>query len=466
MVAATLSPARRAGTDAVHAATVPSACTNADVACHNRQDPYWGQLWAPGSQALWFTASMARRRSEENINIVNKRLIPDEVEALRVLTSPRGRAERLGAWGVIDSWRTASAEQVAAFTGSSLFLDPNYSGLASSFAAGLIDLGTFSHPMSRFGMNRNTVYRPANSDAFEKIIAPTLTWPEWASVTGGQQWSSGGQYDRHNILATELALRAAEYLPVGAVMGEKFATVDLLCGTGLGKTVKNPDNRRADGVIVRDDGLRIAYELTASASKGFENKIRRWAQLITERPLETSGLTVLFIAAPHPDRSRHNSADPRHEIYRRMSQILREFPGTGPDSPAARIGIAHWEEYFPGSHQLSEQFFSMTADFALGAGTGTDRWVQKNLLGDYGFTPWETFDATAVIDNSPLLAATPHWMRTGSHTHLIGSPMGRANTGVPHPAPTRPELATGRPLGAAVGNGGRAKLPPRLRVEG
>jgi len=320
--------------------------------------------------------------------------------------------------------------------------------------------------MSRFGMNRNTVYRPANSDAFEKIITPTLTWPEWASVTGGQPWSSGGQYDRHNILSTELALRAAEYLPIGAVLGEKFSTVDLLCGTGLGKKVKNPDNRRADGVIVRADGLRIAYELTASASKGFENKIRRWAQLITERPLETSGLTVLFIAAPHPDRSRHSSADPRHEIYRRMSQILREFPGTGPDSPAARIGIAHWEEYFPAKHQLSEQFFSLTADFALGAGTGKDRWVQKNLLGDYAFTPWETFDATAVIDNAPLLSATPHWLRTGSHTHLIGSPMGRANTGVPHPAPVRPELVKGRPLGAAVGNGGRAKLPPRLRVEG
>lgn len=330
MVAASLSPARRPGTGTIHASAVRSACTNADVAAHNRHDPYWGQLWAPGSQALWFTNAMARRRSEGHARTVNKKLLPDDDEALRVLTSNRGRAERLAAWGVLDSWRTASAEQIGAFTGSSLFLDPTYSTLASSFALGLTDLGTFSHPMSRLGMDRNTVYRPANSDVFEKIITPTLTWPEWASVTGGQPWSSGGQYDRHNILATELALRAAEYLPVGAVLGEKFSTVELLAGTGLGKTVKNPDKRRADGVIVRGDGMRVAYELTASASKGFENKIRRWAQIISERPLETSGLTVLFIAAPHPDRSRHSSADPRHEIYRRMSQILREFPGTGP----------------------------------------------------------------------------------------------------------------------------------------
>jgi len=48
----------------------------------------------------------------------------------------------------LDSWRTASAEQIAAFTGSSLFLDPTYSTLASSFALGLTDIGTFSHPIS------------------------------------------------------------------------------------------------------------------------------------------------------------------------------------------------------------------------------------------------------------------------------------------------------------------------------
>jgi hypothetical protein len=451
-------------TSTAHASSVPSACTTAEVACHNRQDPYWGQLWAPGSQAFWFTQAMARRRSE-TVGAVNKKLLPDENTALRQLTSPRGRAERLAAWAVLDSWRTATAEQVAAFTGSTLFLDPAYSTLSASFALGLLDLGTYSHPLSRFGLARNSVYRPANSDVFDKLITPALTWPEWASVTGGMPWSSGGQYDRHNVLAAELALRAAEFLQLGAVMGEKFATVDLLAGTGLRKTVKNPDNRRADGVLIRPDGMRIAYELTASASTGFENKIRRWAQLINDRPLETSGLTVLFIAAPHPDRSRHTSADPRHEIYKRMSKVLREFPSTGADSPAARIGIAHWEEYFPAEHVLSEEFLNLNADFALGAGTGPDRWVQRDMLSDYDFTPWETFDPMAVVDNAPLLAASPHWMRRGDHTHLIGSPMGRAGTGVPHPAPVRPEAVKGRPLGGAVGNGGRAKLPPRLRIE-
>jgi hypothetical protein len=86
------------------------------------------------------------------------------------------------------------------------------------------------------------------------------------------------------------------------------------------------------------------------------------------------------------------------------------------------------------------------------------------MLTDYAFTPWHTFDATAVLENSKLLAATPHWMRQGDHTAMIGSPMDRAGADVPHPA-RRGRLSKGRPLGAAIGNGGDAKLPRQLRVE-
>ncbi|WP_159619407.1 hypothetical protein [Arthrobacter zhaoguopingii] len=146
--------------------------------------------------------------------------------------------------------------------------------------------------------------------------------------------------------------------------------------------------------------------------------------------------------------------------------MLRDYPGTGADSPAARIGVASWDQWFPALHEMSESFFTMQADFALGPGTGPARWVSRGLLGDYSFTPWHSFDATAVIDNAPLLTATSHWLRKGDHTHLIGTPMSRAGVDVPHPAPARPELVTGRPLGVAVGRGGEAKLPARLRIQG
>lgn len=460
------SPAHRHNTEGIHASMLPSACTVDEVATHNRLDPYWDKLWAPGSQAVWTTGALERTHTDIGAGQVNSRHRMPQPEAMRLLTTNQGRAARLAGWSVVDSWRTVSAEQMAAFTGSSLFLDPSCSNIAASFSADLLDFGTFSHPSRRLpGKHRGTLYRPSNSDAFDKLIAPTLTFPEWVSVTGGTPWSSGGQYDRHNMLAAELALRAAEYLPIGAVLGEKHATVDLLAGSGVGRKVKNPDNRRADGVIVRADGMRIAYELTATASAAFENKVRRWAKIISERPLETSGLTIVFIAAPHPDRTV-TGRDPRGEIYRRLSKVLTEFPGTGPDSPAARIGVATWDEWFPARHEMSEEFFSLQADFALGTGRGAQKWIPRPLLGDYPFTPWETFDATAVVDNAPLIAATPHWLRKGDHTHLIGTPMSRANEEAPQPAPVRPELGPPLPLGAARGVSGDVKLPARLRIEG
>jgi hypothetical protein len=43
--------------------------------------------------------------------------------------------------------------------------------------------------------------------------------------------------------------------------------------------------------------------------------------------------------------------------------------------------------------------------------------------------------------------------------------MDRAAVEVPHTAPAKQHLTKGRPLGAAIGNGGDAKLPRRLRLE-
>lgn len=461
-----IAPLRPINTNGIHAEMFHTANPYDNLAAHNRIDPYWDPLWAPGSTSLWATGDMARARKEQGLGRKRVRHVMPHEQAMSVLTSNRGRAERHTAWAVLQSWRTTSAEQLAAFTGSHYFLNPSYSQIDASFALGLLDIGTFaSYVAPSAGASRYSLYRPGNTDSFNRFIEPTLTNPEWLSVTAGKPWSAGGQYDRHNLLATELGLRAAEYLRIGTVLGEQLSSVDLLAGAGLGKKLPKADNRRADGTIVRQDGMRIVFELTATASASFENKVRRWAELIAARPLETSGLMVVFIAAPHPDRPRNTSTDPRHAIYKKVAQVLRGFPGRGQDSPAARIGVAHWETWFPGRHLLSEAFLNLDADFAVNDATGPERWATRGMLTDYEFTPWHTFDATAILENSKLLAATPHWMRKGDHTPMIGSPMDRAGVKVPHPAPAKPQLSKGRPLGAAVGNGGDAKLPRRLRIE-
>jgi hypothetical protein len=449
---------------------LPSACTLDTVSTAQRVDPYWDELWAPGSMANWTTAYGERyRRDHGAAPSVPPRLLMEEDEHLHLLTTNRGRVTRQNAWSVMHAYRTVTAEQLAAFTSCLTFLDYRSAPLAASFSADLVDLGWFPVPRQYAGIKpgRNILYRPAATDVFKRLIEPTLTGPESLTVTGGQPWSSGGQYDRHNVLAGELALRASEYLPIGTVMGETFASVDLLLGSGLGKIVKVRGNRRADGVLVRGDGLRIAYEITATASRGLENKVRRWAQALTAHPMETSGLTVVFIAAPHPRRK--DGTNPLTAIRNSISDVLREFPGTGTDSPAARIGVASWDDYFPARHELSENFFRLEAEFAVGQGRGAAKWVPRGLLDEQKFEPWTaTFDATAVIENASLLGATPHWFREAGkdYTKLIGSPMDRAGVSVPHPAPANAKLAKGRALGAGVGSANDTQLPRRLRIIG
>jgi hypothetical protein len=459
------APARPGTYVAVHASKVASRNGSTETSTSLRRDPYWDRLWSPGSQANWNTSQVMQTRQVVDGDRVNKKFLIDQKTAMSHLTGNTRRQERMNLWGVLDSWRTVTAEQAAAFTGCDHLISPTSKTVAASFAIGLIDIGSF--PLSLMqdpGLGRRNLYRPSDTDVFKKMIMPTLTWPESVQVTAGYPWAAGGQYDRHNVLAAELALRAAEHLPISGILGEKLATVDLLAGSGIGKSVPKADDRRADGVIIRPDGMRIAFEITATASKSFKEKVRRWAKLLSERPLETSGLTVLFVTAAQPDRSQ-SGRDPRHAVFAAIAEVLREFPGTSRDSAAARIGVVSWDEWFPARHLLSKSFFELRCQFALNPGVhGSGKWVYRSLLNEYPFEPWKGFNATAVLQNQGLLGATPFWFRQGEFTHLIGTPAQRESITIPVPAPERPERSRGGVHGQPTGAVGKITLPSRLRI--
>lgn len=456
-----VTPARREQVG-WHSDNVPTCNPIQRLGLSSRLDPYWEQLWAPGSQAVWSTKDIL---DIPRVSPVYKKFHKSAEEALEQFFAGKFFDQKLSFLGVIDSWRTVTAQQAAAFTGMPEFAEANSAPLSSMFLSGLIDIGAFNDPIARVDKNLGRIYRPSDTSAFKKHIEPRLTYPEWLHITGGTPWSAGGQYDRHNILATELALRCAEYVDIGAVLGEKYASVDLLAGSGIGKAVDNPDNRRADGVIVRKDGLKIAIELTATDGADFERKVRRWAELISERPLETSGLVVLYVTAGHPARL-NTSSDPRVATHSTLLRVLREFPGRGPDSPAARIGIVSWDEWFPARHEASDDFLSLIANFATGHGSGPDRWEAKSLM-ELPFSPRSGFDARAVTEQMKLLGQSPWWMREGDHTRLIGSPLGRQNMTSPIPPYYRGYEPKGRQFGTATGRleGYKITLPDRLKAQ-
>lgn len=411
-----------------------------------RFDPYWDGLWGSSAGASWIDAPMARRQRDAGLARMPKALAAEAEPALArflgdpdaVTSAADGTGETWGdrlAWlGALFGWRTMSAQQAAAITGIAPLAHPTRDLAAASFACGLVEMGVFGAGLISTSLaSRSAAYRPTKSKVFDKHIEPNLTWPELVSVTGGQPWAAGTHYDRHNILATELALRACEYTEIGrtgTVLGERFSTLDMLTGTPEATAAGGPahtprsaaDAARgrttADLTLVRRDGLRIAVEMTANTGTHFAAKVKRWAKAMEENPIETNGLIVLFVLIDRPERRASSSA--RAETYSAILSAVRAHPGNRYNRIAERMAVATWREWFPADHALHPAFFGLRADRPTGRAraedpTGAGRWESADLLDTDAvpFTPTAAMaDALlAPIANSALLGQTPRFVR-------------------------------------------------------
>lgn len=455
-----------------HLSDLSSKCS-LELSAPNRVDPYWGGMWELGSEALWTSAKLAQRQQASGIGRLPVRYRVKEETALKNVLSPRGWRDRLDLLAVVDGWRTVSGEQASAFTGQKSLANPENTAIPSLFASSMIDVGAFTNGLFTTTQGSGFVYRPSAGKAVRDELIPNLTYPEHVSLTGGYDWSTGGQYTRHNLLSAELGLRVAEYLPIGTVLGEKMSTYDLLAGSGIGRPeLKTGAAKRADLCIVRDDGLRIAVEITATMSDHFDNKVKSWAQLLAKTPMKDSGLVVLFVAAEPPGKVKEGTdstpSSVRGRIYSAIKRAVRENPGTSYDQVAARMGVATWREYFPGNHLVSDRFMNLTADFDLGG--HEEKWKTINMLDlfDLPFEPADTFDPEEILSNATMLASVPYWLRTGPRARkaarkLVDRTLRLADSiGVPVPPPARANRGSVRALGQGMGAAADTLPPARL----
>lgn len=423
-----------------------SACPDAHLAAPERIDPYWGGLWLGGGSALWSSYALLRRQAAAGMVRLPAVLAGDSAAALATfggISACNGvkRRDRIALLGALHGWRTMSAQQASAFVGTDLSSRRHPRRVVTdSVLAGLIDVGTSIADRSAGLFGPHTLLRPSKGDTFDRRVTPHLTWAEWLSVTAGQQWTAAGQFDRHNVLAAELGLRAGEYLDVATVLGERFSTTDLLTGTGVDQPEVTVDQRTADLTIVRHDGARVAIELTATVSKYFGLKVAKWARVLAERGTEDNGLSVIFLVAPPPDGSSVDISTVRSQVYQAVSAACRNHPGPLHDRVAARIGVATWREWFPRSHALSEHFLAMRADVALGQ-PGPGLW-ESMAFADPAERPLHAKNPgvlRAVSDNASMLGQTPYWMRTGVPPNFKDDLLAAAGWDqVPMPSPHRP----------------------------
>lgn len=411
--------------------TVPTTRTLADLPSRNetgayrgadRADPYWAGMFPTGISDGWVNASQYRSASpdQKRWSGVPASFVMDQAEALAQMRTNRHRASILGALGAASTWRTVTREQLAAITGSAVMAGTYPKSLSAPFSAGLLAHGHVSAGFNRLAPARERMSMWAVGDQIAAYARhrKSLTFAEHVAVTGGQGWDSEHRFDRHNVLTTELALRAAEYCDVATVLGEKqMGLTAMLAAAGL-DTAQSDLGRKPDAGIVRRDGLVIAIETTASVGKGFRGKIAKWAQILQRHPTYELPMVVLVVDASTPSQatsaSAKNTTDA--EIQAAVREAVRDYPGTALNRTADRLGMVSWSDWFPAPHEAAESFLDLTASFlARGHGHG-EGWRQVRLLdGDeMPYREGSTDAGETIAKNARLLAGTPHWLRPGT----------------------------------------------------
>lgn len=394
----------------------------------HRADPFYDRLWQFGSQAAWASYEGVVKHQKDGTTLMLPSGVMKRDKAIEMVKYGDYRSQRIAILSALDSWGTVTAEQMVALTGYRNVLHPDHDVTMSLFSSSLVDIGRLQNSMLAVKDDpRSTVFRQrAPRGRIRSIAKRAWTSAEYLQVDAGVNFApSLGFMDRHNIMATEFSLRCAESHPdVNMILGEKWSSGDSLLPhtrrkIGFHRTSEQHPVR-GDSTIIMRNGLRVVIEMTSGHSASIYKKLNRWAQFLTRHSLAESGVVVLFVMASSKYSDGRDYETSVSTFRSWMKYVLRKFPSRGQDSAAARMGLARWTDMFPAKHELSEDFYSLSAEYH-------DVGWDKKPIDAFDFQFNDPDVASAPIAMAPVLAATPHWWRRGDQTPMIGLPSIRAN---------------------------------------
>lgn len=443
-----------------------SRLTGSPFRATERLDPFWDSVWVRGAVAQWRSRRMMERRNTAGLTRAPKWFLPttDEVEAARERLIERRLDLKLGVLGAIDSWRTLSIEQCATILGNRGVMTDYAGVIRDLYTLDLVDVGHIAG-FSDLAVQRNDprewLIRPTRSNQYQRLMKPLITLPEAVKVHGGRDFLTGGQYDRHNTLSTEFALRISEFTRAGAVLGEKWSNANELIFEEWGRHSPFPHiNNRGDITLLRRDGLRVVVELTASANgRAFDRKVARWAQQLSVQPVNDQGVVVLFLVCGEQSPKPGDTEAIRRKVQSSIVSAIRSHPGGPGNLVSERMFVASWADLFPGRHQLVSGFDKLPAlaPKNLIGTTGMDRvWEPVHLFdeAEVPFQPGPAMDPLAAVLNAGILYGSPHWLRTEPVPQIAGDLARRKwPNGLPG---VRPEDLAGKGVSSAI------TPPPRL----
>lgn len=244
-------------------------------------DPFDDDNWRAGTMLAWHDSALSVRPPA---------WLPDPGQAERRLTGRRDRVLR--ALGLIHSHRTVE-------TGQLHRLDPLLPARARSrlwldmAACGLIDVG---FPIDADGRARfhpatarfMAVRLPAHERIERRLDALGFTPVEIASIGPGPL-RGRRQYDRHNLIAAELAVVARR--DGWRTAGEAWGRFDRMTGS--------PDAGQGgpDLELIGEHTL-VCVELTASMNESFDGKVARWRRILQHPGMERTHVAWLSAGRP------------------------------------------------------------------------------------------------------------------------------------------------------------------------
>ncbi|PPG02758.1 hypothetical protein C5E06_09920 [Pseudoclavibacter sp. RFBI5] len=401
---------------AIPIAHIPSRTPSSKARAVTRTDPFHDGLWQVGAIAAWMSVDQAKRAEAAGLGRIPKWVLGDSDEAL-------GRLEKRGQmWQAalrllanVNAYRTLTVEQLAFISGDNRAMSPQANLVRDMFTLGLVDIGTYQRPMGAPPhAHRTKLIRPSRSAAFHDLILPNMTYPEWATTTGAHPWSASSRYDRHNVLVAEIIARAAEFLPIGAVVGERFADVANLAYTSIGDEPPRGLQRAADAVLLREDGARIAIELTASTGANFTDKVAKWVQLFGNRRWDDTGLHVVFVVASNvgSPESHLTPATDLSRVRRNISRALRDWRAPAHDPAKFRISVVQWQDWFPGPGLIDSSFLTLRVQRPTGQ-NADDPWESVDLLDPRQVPTPANEDLPRSLDMLAVQRFQPSWLAEG-----------------------------------------------------
>lgn len=393
------------------------AATTARTGIADRIDPFWGELWATSDGGV--AVSWSSRRSVNRLSArgLLHHQVSDgrrtEEDALVLVPQRRPRLEALAA---INMWRAITSEQLAAITGRAGIATSRFDRSSTHllWEAGLIQQGMFIASGRRI-TTLPVLFRPGTKGCMSGL-EPRLGYHDWVGVTGGQTQPFGHHYDRHNLLTTELSLRAAELCPLAAVMGEGMAAWSLVFDPSAG--VPESSHRAADALWVRSDGLKIAVETAATVSESTKLKIQQAADfLAADRSKSTA---ILFVNAANP-RQDTNFSRISKQLRMAIAKAAYSSRSTISAGVPERMALARWIDWFPEPGVVAPSFLALTALRPTGPTSGEGRFEPVDLLDPFAlpFPGSHSEDAAALLSNVHLLYGVPHWQRRHPDTSVL-----------------------------------------------